>query len=127
MNEKKLVVYRPSKQGLGALREMILGQAMELFKIRYETLKSNAKNSSHMHLINGIIAGCDVDCATSMIGVICSTSDEIPETELTEWILKELIDRELYLLPDTWDLKKHAAIPLNKFLNDFKLFRRLSI
>ncbi|MFH1197423.1 MAG: hypothetical protein V1720_17115 [bacterium] len=58
-----------------------------------------------------------MDCATSIIGIVYSITDEAPEEKLTERILKELIDRELYLPPDIWDLKKHTAVPLNEFSN----------
>ena len=126
MNETKVVVYRRSREGLGAMREMILGQALELFEIRYDTLKADLKTAHMIKHIDGLIAGCDVTCSLSMIGVVCTINNGIEQNELEQWVLKNLIDRELYLLSETWEIEKSNTILLSEFLDSFKLFRRIS-
>lgn len=127
MSSKKYVVYHQSRSGLGTFREVILGQALDLLKIRYDIVKSQNKGGTPIHLIDEIVAACDEACAVSFIGIVFSESEEYPYEETADWILKEIIDRELYLLSGTWALDNSFKSPRGEFFNDFKLVRKVSV
>jgi hypothetical protein len=123
---EKHVIYRETKPDLGNLRPIILEQAKNLLQIRLKMLRENHQNHLYLNPVKEFISGFDDSCGSAVLGIVYMIPDDENDQVFTDWIFINLFDRELYLLPGTWDLKYRGETTLDGFLRDFRIYQRIS-
>ncbi len=122
-----LVIYRETKPELGGLRPVILDQAQHLLQLRLDMLLKDHENQLYLNPVKEFISGFDDSCGSAVIGIVYEKQNGEDVQAFKDWIFKNLFDRELYMLPGTWDLKYRGETTLYGFERDFRLHKRITL